>query len=278
MDTNCKSIQERREDCPNSLYHYTDLNALKGIIKEKKLVFWGTRFDSMNDPLDYTFAANIIIPKILSYLNQLQGLKDEETDYNEMYPYSVSFSENEDDESMWTHYGSEVALEIDTRFFYPLYNLNETIKFWFDKCLYVNEVDITDEFINSCLNDFPSDNIPSRVQYASAFIKRDAFARENEWRMFSADYKTGYCDADGTFYRTEIPNGIKVATVRDKDLILYKEFELPSEALKGIIINDCDVSHFHKVKSHIQLLLKANGFSSEKINIRQTKNYPLDKK
>lgn len=275
MDNSLKPVQEFREDCPRKLYHYTSLEALKGIVHQKKLVFWATRFDSMNDPVDYLFAANIVLPKLLAVLKQKTGLNDEETDYNEMYPYTVSFSEKFDDESMWKHYGSEVSLEINTDFFYPKYAVGDKVKFFFDKCVYADEEELNDSFFLNMLNSVNCENIPFKVQYACVYTKRKAFQREDEWRMFDADYLTGYVDADCVFHKFEMPQGVEVSCVKDKDLVLHKEFELPPEALTGIIINDNDPFHFQKVKKHIQIYLKQNGFPIHNISIRQTNNYPL---
>ena len=275
MENNMKPCQERRHDCPSHLYHYTSLQALTGIIQKRKLLFRGTRYDSMNDPVDYTFAADVVIPKVLLALGKEKNLNEEDTDYSEMYPYIVSFSENKDDELMWKHYGSDVSLEIDTSYFYPKYDINDKIKFFFDKCVYANEEELITAFITKWQESIPFTNIPAIVQYACVYIKRDAFRRENEWRIFAADYRTGLMRKDGTFYETEMPMDVKVSMIRGKDIILYKEFEFPMEALTGIIINDNNPSHFHKVKKHIQLLLIANGFPFEKIQIRQTNRYPL---
>ena len=55
-----------------SVYHYTSLDALVGILKREEikdfkgkmntkssLVFWGSRYDCMNDPQDYLFASKV---------------------------------------------------------------------------------------------------------------------------------------------------------------------------------------------------------------------------
>lgn len=277
MEKNLKPVQERREDLPETLYHYTSLEALKGIIQKNGLKFWATRYDSMNDPSDYTFAAEVIVPKILSFLKEHEDeFTEEEVDYCEMYPYTVSFSESRDDESMWEHYGAEICLGIDPNCFYPSYRVDETIPFFFDKCKYINEEDITDFEIEKWLNEYPHENIPFRLQYASVFIKRDAFRREKEWRVFLSDHKTGFVSEEGVWHNIEKPKDIEVSFVRDKDIILHKDYNLTSEALKEIIINDNDPSHYHKVKKHIQLLLDQNGFPINKITIRQSSKYPLE--
>lgn len=268
-----KPIQERKPKSPKHLYHYTSLGALIGIIQSNKLVFRGTRYDSMNDPTDYIFAANTAIPKVLQELKQISNLTEEEKDYCEMYPYTVSFTENCDDGFMWKHYGSEVSLEICIDAFYPTYKVDEKVKFFFDKCIYTNEEELNDAFIKKWKESIETNNLTEIAQYACVYIKRDAFRREKEWRMYSADYKTA--TVNGKYFATEMPVDIKVAKVREKDIILYKEFILPSTALTGIIVNDNDPAHFSKVKKHIQLLLQQNKFSLDNITIRQTKNYPL---
>lgn len=268
-----KPVQEKIKDIPAHLYHYTKLEALIGIIKKGKLVFRGTRYDSMNDPSDYLFASQAVLPKVISELRNISELSEEQTDYCEMYPYSVSFTENFDDEFMWKHYGSEISLEIDSKSFYPTYEVGDTVKFFFDKCVYANEDTLDVAFIKKFMDSIQTENLTSIAQYACVFIKRDAFQREKEWRMFAADYKTG--TLNGNYFEIEMPKDIKVSGVKNRDVILYKEFELPSKALTGIIINDNDPAHFAKVKKHIQLFLLENQYSLDNICIRQTKNYPL---
>lgn len=45
------------------LYHYTKIDAAISIIKNG-LCFWGFRYDSMNDPTDYVFARDTILPQL----------------------------------------------------------------------------------------------------------------------------------------------------------------------------------------------------------------------
>lgn len=68
---------------PEYVYHYTSLDALLGILrKEEKrdttckvkcsssLVFWGSRYDCMNDSQDYLFASRVVLPKNLKSIEQ----------------------------------------------------------------------------------------------------------------------------------------------------------------------------------------------------------------
>ena len=113
------------------------------------------------------------------------------------------------------------------------------------------------------------------ARHASVFIKRKAFDRENEWRLYMADEKLPKFMNNGNSYYVECPQEIKVKFVRNKDIVFYKEFRVNSKALKGIIVNDTDWEHFQKVKKHIEILLESRGFPSKDIAIEQTDRYPL---
>ena len=90
------------------LYHYTKIDASINIIRNG-LCFWGFRYDSMNDPTDYIFARDIILPKLLQ-----KQPKEDRSDYLTIYPYIVSFCTERDFEMMWRLYQGEVALVIDS--------------------------------------------------------------------------------------------------------------------------------------------------------------------
>ena len=68
------------------------------------LTFWGTRYDSMNDPQDYVFATKVVLPKIQKAIENMDNLKEEETENVESHPFIVSFSEMRDNEFMWAQF------------------------------------------------------------------------------------------------------------------------------------------------------------------------------
>lgn len=45
------------------LYHYTSLDALTGIVQKGGLCIRGTRYDSMNDPMDCKYAEETVLPE-----------------------------------------------------------------------------------------------------------------------------------------------------------------------------------------------------------------------
>lgn len=270
------------------IYHYTNLDALRGILKqeeidtskgkkhESSLTFWGSRYDCMNDPQDFMFASNVVLPKIQKALEGRNDILEEHKEVNKGYPYIVSFTENRDDESMWKHYHAEVCLELDTKYISPSIEKEGIIKCFYGKCLYAKESEIDEKFIESWEKSQQYiDNIYSMAQHACVFIKRKAFERENEWRLYIADEKLPHIKLNGETYYTEQPQEVKVKCIRNRDIVFYKEFRIVPEALKGILVNETDWNRFHSVKKHIEILLESKGFCSKDIVIDQTERYPL---
>ena len=95
-----------------SIYHYTSLDAAVKILQKEHICFWGTRYDSMNDPTDSIYASDVVIPLFKKTIEESK-LDDYEKDDSEAFPYIVSFSQKEDDFYMWRTYKADVALEFD---------------------------------------------------------------------------------------------------------------------------------------------------------------------
>jgi len=265
-----------------NVYHYTNLEALNGILngqqqRECSLNFWGTRYDSLNDSQDYIFAKNVVLPKILKAIEKEECLNEEKKEINHIFPYIVSFSENKDDEFMWQHYNAEVCIVVDSTYFSPWIIEEGVIKGFWGKCDYVNENNIDKSFFQKWKSSIQHiENISSMAQHACVFLKREAFKKENEWRLYLGDEINIKGYADGNIEEVETPQDIKVKCIRNKDFILYKEFKINYKALKGIIINDVNIEHYRSVKKHLEILLLSRGFDLSKILIEQTNRYPLN--
>ena len=267
------------------VYHYTDLSAFVGIVggfrNEKKthpvLTFWGTRYDCLNDPQDYLFASKVVLPKIKNAIVLMNSDNEEEIEDVEFFPYIVSFSESCDSDFMWKHYKADVCLEIDSEYFTPWLEDNGKIKAFWDKCVYAEEDEIDDSFIYKWKNSMTCfKNINDMARHACVYIKRAAFREEKEWRLYVSDCLLSEFKANGETYKSEQPQDVKVKSIHNKDIIFYKEFTLPAEALKGIIVNNVDCESYQKVKKHIELLLRQKGFFLGDLSIRQTNRYPIN--
>lgn len=262
------------------IYHYTSMEALKGILQKDELCFWGTRYDSMNDPTEHIYAKDHLIPEFCKHFDK------KEIEETKIYPYVVSFSKEKDDFNMWRMYKAEVALILD-------YNIiNEWVEnhlnwqdheksYYFGECKYpetnkelLGEFEWLKEW-NKKRGDLSEDEVTAIE--LTTFIKRKEFKHENEVRLFTCDYNLPTANyneqnpAEPIMQNEERPRDIKIKTVRNKDFILYKEFHLPKDALKGIILNCETGCQFDKIKQHIKAWLYQLKYDIDAINIQHTK-------
>ena len=269
------------------LYHYTTFEALLGILKEQKkeddkvplkqkdqVYFWGTRYDSLNDPRDYIFARDIIIPEIKQIIKR-EGIPDTEIDDVEFYPYIVSFSELGDNLNMWRLYHSEVCIEIDGDRLLDECNKKGIL---FGKCEYVNEEkeEILKAIskIHNGLN-IDDEKLLDRIRECSAFVKHRTYESEAEYRIIKSDFEGAIFHSEGpslyTMRDQEIPQEVNVKCVNNKDIILYKEFTFNTDVVKGIIVCEQSDGKFQKIKKHLELVLFDRGYKD--VLIEKTKTY-----
>lgn len=258
---------------PEHVYHYTSYQALFGIIQKNGLIFHGSRYDCMNDSNDCMFARQIVLPSILASLGHTDFIPKEKENI-ESFPYVVSFSEKGDNESMWQHYGSQVCLILSSDKIKKGCDVDgKHIATW-GKCYYAEEENVPTVVMEIFNNMKQSDNILDNIMEACSFIKRKAFEREGEWRLVSNDYYLFSFSSDRGCEDKEIPNentDFKIG--KSGKPFPFKHFHINSSALKGIIINEDNLTEFLKIKQYVKLLLTKKGFSN--IEIKQTNKYPL---
>lgn len=253
-----------------NIYHYTSLDAATKILQKGNICFWGTRYDSMNDPTDSIYAREIVIPSFKKAVEESE-LSDYEKDDSEAFPYIVSFSKNEDDFYMWRTYKADVALEFNCDIIREYVDNDKGASFiYFEDCKYPNDNDEMHHAFIETLNTInKGQGTMLSARHAIAFIKRKEFEEEHEVRLVTFDHEGTSSNEKGEFIDHEIPQNIGVKMVRNKDLVLYKEFRLPQEALTGIIINTNNDEHYEKLKSHIKLYLLQQGYK-DNVEIRKT--------
>ena len=205
---------------PISLYHYTDLNALIGIVQNKEL--WMSNLWFLNDKNEYCEGLEIIKlelknrkekhnidKKVSIFLNTLDSaieLLQKQT------VYILSLTTNNDTLSQWRGYGNNginVELDLlsisDVQLFPCIYDIaqqNEYVSHIFDKSIELFSAtkesgkfhkeewcnDREEEPYWDAINTAGSGFI-SMCTVACALIKNNGFKEETEWRMikFSAD-------------------------------------------------------------------------------------------
>lgn len=260
------------------LYHYTTLSALIGILGEKEICFWGSRYDSMNDPGDYLFAKNIIIPKAKEWCEENIGI-DEEIEDSQFYPYIVSFSELGDNLNLWRMYHGEVCLELDGDL---IRNACTKEGIQFSKCSYSGnteeELQKAIAEVGQQINIYDDDDLDF-LKECCVFIKHKDYESEREWRMYKSDFDgciaSFFPVTKKVLFRdiSEIPQDVQVKGVSNNDLILYKEFKFDKDILKGILIRTQSENSFQKLKTHLSLVLQSRGYelSDDCIKMTQTK-------
>lgn len=205
----------------NAVYHYTDLNALKGIVENK--VFWATEYNYLNDEEEFVYVQNVLA----SVLRQEFGEINESNEYRDflltLYEtmiselvreyYVVSFSLNPDNLTLWAEFanpGCNVKCDISGLFDYGRYNVAAVV---YDIRSQMNIVRVV--ILTVLQHFFPEksgDHIPgyldgedgqtrSQAAYACArfvayygmFMKSDLFKAEEEYRAVFRCEEGGRC-------------------------------------------------------------------------------------
>ena len=263
------------------LYHYTSLKSAINIIRND-LCFWGFRYDTMNDPTDFVFARDLVIPKILEEKPEYS----EENDFN-VYPYIVSFCMERDHDIMWRLYHGEVALVIESDKF-PIDDWQKegdiANNIGYNEVIYATEETIEEaarQLYENRIGIFQDDILTEYQLYVTPFIKHKAYEIEREYRLTRLDYDSIKFSHNAEnpkkpyFYEGEIPKGIKCLGEKDGLLRFYKEFQLPKECLVGLILHTFDDKKFQIQKQHFELWLQQNEFPVENIKIEQSRSYPV---
>ena len=252
--------------CSNKVVcHYTALSNLGSILTRDGIKFWATRYGFLDDRLEFIWANQVIIPKLRSIAETYGEIFDPK---HSLHPYIVSFTDLEDDLTMWRLFGNNgkgVCLSLD---------MNEidirkgavahmTV-------VYADESNIMDRI--ECAHriyqkDYANESVAEEYREIAAFIKHDNYEVENEYRLvkfvaegFTMTYNPAKKDLCKRKDFKELSDEIKFRQRGDM-LIPYIEITLPCKALKRITIgNDCD---YEQAKAAIELLADLHGYDVE---------------
>ena len=169
-------------------------------------------------------------------------------------------------------YKGEVALEFDVDVICNSISNNMHLA----ECKYVDETDIENIFIETFNQLEQSNKILYDAQDLIVQFKRKEYINENEIRLYNFSYalcRTYYTGKnDCEFIECETSDlKVDVKCIRNKDLVLYQEFNLPKEAVTGITLFIHDKEHFNSVMEHLKIILNERGYNKQVIdNIKQT--------
>ena len=193
----------------NTLYHYTDFNAMRGIITNGEIWLWNLR--RMNDSQEMQYfikELKIALKKLLSQseFECMEKLFAENLrDFNSLSSYAACFSEYADDAAQWARYAKngmgvciafnkDLLSKIGEKGHAPLYKVNYS-----RNC---DDLGIVKEIANLIKEESAaktsSDSISSgeqkihetfnRLITSSPLFKHPSFISEKEWRLVSLPY------------------------------------------------------------------------------------------
>ena len=209
------------EECPKLLYHYTTINALYNIFKNKEL--WLGNTSAMNDKNEITEFYNNLKARLLSdfpdkeeTINSLINFSINKIDRN--YPFVMSFSTCKDDAAQWDRYADKAQGGCIVFNRPKLVELLSDLPMGLDKVYYGDDVseicnrdyhilsdylksDKTTNLIfeNESNNTFNQvkDSLTYLINYAVKY-KNMSFASEKEYRIYTSSGRP--TNADFNFF------------------------------------------------------------------------------
>jgi hypothetical protein len=259
------ALQESRntvnEDEDGFLYHYTDLNALIGIISNK--VLWASHIKYLNDTSEQVIYRQLVSNKIWE-IDSSTDLNVEEQRLPERIRQSrtlggsltmafvVCFSEDGGDRlSQWRAYGgnSGVCLKFNK---FELVDYCQVSGTELRMIRYVAPEGGAD--LDWEIEKLVRAGRIGEVSVEGAFIKHKAFEEEQEWRVLMNDYKA-----------------VVKYRVRGSLLVPYVEFDLKSkmaDLLQAVIVGP--INHREQTAEAIKTLLESNGLQSVEVICSRT--------
>lgn len=194
----------------NTLYHYTDFNAMRGIITNGEIWLWNLR--RMNDSQEMQYfikELKIAVKKLLSQseFECMEKLFAENLrDFNSLSSYAACFSEYADDAAQWARYAKngmgvciafnkDLLSKIGEKGHAPLYKVNYSRNC--DDLGIVKEIanlikeESATKTSSASSSSFGEQKIHetfNRLITSSPLFKHPSFISEKEWRLVSLPY------------------------------------------------------------------------------------------
>ncbi len=260
-----------------SLFHFTDINGLFGIIKDDSL--WLSERNYMNDINDEIFIKSYVRNFFTKSTDEWEKFETELIPHKNQYIFSTST--DKDSIHQWTYYGSKdsYCIEFDIEELINLfYKFNETKDLYYGPVLYENEktLKIANKIIteyssllydkNSIFN-IENDNFDDEkfsefkrvYQYFYSLIKQAGHSCENEYRFtLQKENNPEFRTRNGLFIPYIVVNSMETI---NKKLPIKKIYIGPN-------------SYETKAKENLEYFLKKNNYENvvvdkSEMNIRR---------
>ena len=260
----------------NQILHFTSYNALESIIKDDGLHFWASRYDCMNDPLEYKWLYEPLKEKIAKDSPNLQGQVDS---LYEIFPYVISFSGASNHQYLWEKYGQDghgVCLVMNREIMQPTVlsfikdsDYLANVRYATEQNKMAKLAEVTSEYRD---NGYGTANIGEEFVDDIAccpFVKREKWSKEEEIRYVrirERNMHASYSKDGGIFSYPEDINGVKYRENNGKQ-VPYLDIVFPKLSLEGIVIGKhLELETTIKV---INILLQQTDYQN--IDIEQSK-------
>ena len=214
----------KKDECPEFLYHYTSMDALYSMLKNKEL--WIGNTVSMNDSSEikefYNNFKKCLIKELPNKKSSIEKMfKDVNNQIKGKYPFAMSFSPLEDDAAQWERYGDDargVCIKFKTE---ELAKQLAVLPFTIDKVNYGVQISdickgdydmiykyfstnqifspLTEKTLKIEDDDFTQEALINLINFAARY-KNKGFLSENEYRVFNYSQITSNDDIKKFLY------------------------------------------------------------------------------
>ena len=254
---------------PNQILHFTSCNVLESIIKNDGLHFWASRYDCMNDSLEYRWLYEPLEEKIVRDNPTLQGQVDS---LYEIFPYVVSFSGASDNKYLWEKYGENgngVCLVMNRKIMQPTDEQFAKEGDYLASVRYATEqtkmAKLSEVTLEYRKNGYGTANISEEFVDEIAccpFVKSEEWSNEEEVRYVrirERDMLASYSKEGGDFSYPMNTDDVKCRENNGKK-IYYLDILFPKLSLEGILIGK--QLNFDTTEKEIKKILQETGYKN----------------
>ena len=253
----------------NQILHFTSYDVLESIIKDDGLHFWASRYDCMNDPLEYKWLYEPLKEKIAKDNPNLQGQVDS---LYEIFPYVISFSGASNHQYLWEKYGQDghgVCLVMNREIMQPT-----VLSFIKDSDYLANVRYATEQNKMAKLSEvtleyrkegYGTANISEEFVDEIAccpFVKCEEWSKEEEVRYVRIRERNMQvsCSENGVYF--SYPQDKKCVKYRNNNgkQVPYLDIVFPKLSLEGILIGK--QLNFETTEKTIKTLLQQTGYKN----------------
>ena len=242
----------------NELWHYTDFNALNGILNEKKIWFGSTA--SMNDKDELSGFIKDLKSAVLLEIDKENVLKAERM-FEKIqkrllveYPYIFCVSRAYNDAAQWDRYaygGTGVAIVFDTELLYKLIFYNRFIMneeyYGYNAKQHKMKTLLVDYIQDNKMEEFSDiDGLIDNLLLCAMIHKHESFSAEQEVRLSPYFIKN-----DDSHLEYRVTETIRRIYVVDLNELCQKENMVLDDLIKAIVIGPKSKQNIEDLKWYL---------------------------